>query len=422
MASKRQRMDQSSSSRARGTSSRGNSSTSNPYGIEFKDREQRDRYNVLVKRKIVNTKYLDDQVLETLGLADDITWMLDNVGWSTFAHTRYPTLIGPTLEFLSSLNADILQGEGCEEGRITFRLFNNDHVLNLEEFNSIFSLPVGGDRRLPIAFRAGSFWNEISAIGAGAYDSSKAKASALVNPCFRYLHRVMANTLFGRGDSDGSVRQDELLFLWAMLHGVHLDTGSHMVRHLLKVAKKGDGSIVIGGLITAIAHHFDYDLEGFAEADGRTRIDLTACIAMKMIVREEDSYCLVIPNRQHPLPLPNPTAISPRNPANWRVPTADEPEPINVQQPLRPPPQTRPSRPTSSSAGTSDDAFARIHSSLDAIQAEQALIRADQGLIHAEQAQQRLILEQLQQQGHGMESMIRAMYDWHVSQHHFPPQ
>ena len=73
-------MDQSSSSRARGISSRGNSFTPNPYGIVFKDREQTNRYNVLVKRKIVNTKYLDNQVLETLGLSDDIAWMLENVG------------------------------------------------------------------------------------------------------------------------------------------------------------------------------------------------------------------------------------------------------------------------------------------------------------------------------------------------------
>lgn len=88
---------------------------------------------------------MDDACIDTLGLTVDINWMLENVGWSEFARTRYPAYIGPTLEFLSSFNAQLLQGAHCTEGRIIFRLFNQDFLLTLTEFNEIFELPFGGN-------------------------------------------------------------------------------------------------------------------------------------------------------------------------------------------------------------------------------------------------------------------------------------
>lgn len=54
----------------------------------------------------------------------------------------------------------------------------------------------------------------------------------------------MAHTVFGRGDSDGIVRQTKLFFLWAMLHEVDLDTGSHLARQFAKVGKATSGDIV----------------------------------------------------------------------------------------------------------------------------------------------------------------------------------
>lgn len=47
----------------------------------------------------------------------------------------------------------------------------------------------------------------------------------------------MAHIIFGRGDSDGVVRQSGLLFLLAMLYNVNLDTWSHMMRYFAKVGK-----------------------------------------------------------------------------------------------------------------------------------------------------------------------------------------
>jgi len=399
MPPKRQKLDSASSSRPRKGSSRGNPNL-NPYGIEFKNDEQRDRYNVLVKRKIACTRYMDNTVLEALGLNDDFNWMLEQVGWTHFFNLRYPTYVDLTLEFLSSIECNILQGEGCTEGQITFRLLNIDHSFDLAQFNAIFGLPAGGYRKPPPEFHDSYFWSLIS-YDSPNFKSSNIKASFMPNPYFRYLHRIMANTLFGRGDSDGNVRIDELAFMWAIFNNVKMDTGSFLVRHLLKVGRAQSGSIVVGGLITAIAEFLEYDLAGREMIKGNNCIDLELCLAIKMIVKEDGTYCLPLRHRRTPLPLPNPDAVTIHNPANWRKPGAEVTDPINVQHPLRPTPRVSASGPSSSSfAGTSEDSLSRILASLDKLEAGQE--------------QQNRAIEEIRQQ-------TQAMYNWHLNQHHFPP-
>lgn len=70
---------------------------------------------------------------------------------------------------------------------------------------------------------------------------------------------------------------------------------------------------------------------------------------------------------------------------------------------------------STSFADSSEDVFTRLLTSLEAIQTEQA--------------KQRLMIEQIQQQGQviegcqkNIEAMIQAIYNWHLSQNHFPPQ
>ncbi|KAK4430704.1 hypothetical protein Salat_0832100 [Sesamum alatum] len=75
--------------------------------------------------------------------------------------------------------------------------------MTLAQFNAIFGLPVWGERREPPAFRPDEFWYDLTR--QASYDATRSKSSAIINPCYRYLHRVLAHTLFGRGDSEGVV-------------------------------------------------------------------------------------------------------------------------------------------------------------------------------------------------------------------------
>jgi len=95
-------------------SSRGSGSGAPPPGpapIVFKENdEQAARYSYLRRREIFPTRYLDEPSLITLGLLEDVEYMLNNVGWSKFATMKYDTYELITLEFLSSVNIIYLEG------------------------------------------------------------------------------------------------------------------------------------------------------------------------------------------------------------------------------------------------------------------------------------------------------------------------
>ena len=187
------------------------SSADNGHGIFFQDEEQKLRYASLHKRVILPTRYLDENSLNTLGMLEDMTAMLRHIGWTTFTSFINPAYERITLEFLSSVSAEILQGKNCEEGLIKFRLHNTDYTLELAELNAIFGFPSGGERRYPRIFNEHAFWCRLSTTS--QFVSSDSKESHIHHPCFRYAHRLLAHTLFARGDSIAAVKKSELLFM-----------------------------------------------------------------------------------------------------------------------------------------------------------------------------------------------------------------
>lgn len=60
---------------------------------------------MLAKRKIIRTTYTDDIVLTTLGIKDDVDYMIDRVGWTVFMSMRNPIYIRVTLEFFEFLES-----------------------------------------------------------------------------------------------------------------------------------------------------------------------------------------------------------------------------------------------------------------------------------------------------------------------------
>lgn len=81
-----------------------------------------------------------------------------------------------------------------------------------------------------------------------------------------------------------------------MMNNVNLNTSSYFIRYLVKVEKALARNIVIGGLITPIIVTLDYEVCRLEEVTGRSRIDLEAYVAMKIIIRDDDCYCLVLRN------------------------------------------------------------------------------------------------------------------------------
>ena len=56
----------------------------------FVDDVERERYDVLITRKISEPKYLDVELLQALGLWDNINAFLGRLGWSDYVQLRFP--------------------------------------------------------------------------------------------------------------------------------------------------------------------------------------------------------------------------------------------------------------------------------------------------------------------------------------------
>ena len=68
----------------------------------------------------------------------------------------------------------------------------------------MYGLPSGGDWRTPRDFLANDFWHTLTL--EPKYKPSIAHATSIRNQCFRYIDRLMANTVFGRGDSESIMK------------------------------------------------------------------------------------------------------------------------------------------------------------------------------------------------------------------------
>ncbi|KAK4425304.1 hypothetical protein Salat_1724300 [Sesamum alatum] len=144
MASKRARTSGASSSRAQHDTQHG---ARQPLtrDLQFMDIAHRNKYEGIHSHTITNTHYIDNEVLDVLGISDDVQYLFDRLGCHAFMFTRWPTYPRLVREFLSSLQVEgILSGPHVDTGCITCRFMHIEIYLALAEFNEIFGLPGGG--------------------------------------------------------------------------------------------------------------------------------------------------------------------------------------------------------------------------------------------------------------------------------------
>jgi len=329
----------------------------------FANNEHKRRYSLLKKRLITPPRHYDEVTVAALGLSDDLSWLINQNHWTQFVAMQHPAHRRITLEFLSSVRVEILQGRDCTDGLIEFRLYDRDYTMNLAEFNSIYGFRPGGERRLPNEFNETEFWHAITD-GSGSYQASSAKASNIYNPCLRYLHRFMTQSIFARGDSTGNIRQSELCFLWAMLNQYHLDFGSFLARHFEKVGKADKGNIVLGGLITPIAQHVGLNPRRDPTIPTGLRLDLDY-LQTFMLTQVSGTLYLKTKFSDRHIALPNPQLTTLRGRRSWnaasygvaRPPVGDSDD--DAPPPSPPPPFTyQPSdTPGPSSSSTPADPY-----------------------------------------------------------------
>jgi hypothetical protein len=220
-------------------------------------------------------------------MSEELDRMFHVLGMLEFVQCEAPTFERITLEFLSTIEFKLKKGwTGTTMyfgGTMSFRLYNVDHELTVEQLGEILRLPLYGPGFVPDNFDAKTFWLAIA--GRFNYVAKGAKASGIQNPCFRYAQKVSAFTLFGRGDSTGVATQRELFFLFAMANRVAVSVAAFAADYIGRVGRAAQEGISIGGIITQIAHHSRYDPVALIETSvaGKHKLDMNALVHQGMI-------------------------------------------------------------------------------------------------------------------------------------------
>jgi hypothetical protein len=318
MASKRKATDVGGSSN--GKKKKG---SANELGIILSNKSERTRFNKLAHREILPNRYLDPDALNALGIEADVRTLINNIGWNEFVGETHYTYETITREFLSTLSFDQDRDNVTDpKHKVSFSLVNVEFSMSLNEFCDKMGFAGAGliqcshnEATKPHNYDQRSFWLQIS--GQENYESRSAKASMIHNPVFRYVHRIMSCSIFGRAET-GTVRADELFLLWAMVNKCAVNTGYYLLSHMASVAGAHKGKIVVGGVISFIAYKLGLLLPDEEAYTANYEIDIDFCKNIHMVrdLGNKVNFQLLIFGKDS-IVLPDPSRTDITNVENW---------------------------------------------------------------------------------------------------------
>ena len=114
------------------------------------------------------------------------------------------------------------------------------------------------------------------------------KESRIRSSTLKYLHRLIAHSLFLRKKRDFVVSTTELNILYCMVNDRKLDICHAIVIKLRDVATKMSEAIKVGGMVNIIANYLGFDVEHmtFDKVNGRSLIDSCMMEAMSLIRKD----------------------------------------------------------------------------------------------------------------------------------------
>lgn len=270
--------------------------------------------------------YTDGLTLTTLGLRDSVIYLLNQVGWETFAvRERYSQNLRLTLEFLSFLYYDPSRGRGFGRGMATFRLFGTKYRFTHREMAELLGFPSGPDAYAItpddafIDLDLDYSWGNI--IGNYHPEPHTMFSENIHNLDIRYFHKIMAHTLFGKKENITIVSKDKNCIMYCASQGRPVNAATFMLAHLAKIARETHCPIIIGGLITMIvdAIGLRYTLNHLHTFGGILPMHLNFCFNRGIIANlGPTEFELLIDNEVvRNFTLPNHEKTNIHNRANW---------------------------------------------------------------------------------------------------------
>jgi len=228
-------------------------------GIKFRGMAQKRKFEELAAREMLPSLYADDWAMTALGLRQSVLFLLNQIGWETSPILRhFTTYRRLTLEFLSSLIYLPSHGKGISRGFIQFRMFNMEYQFNIRDFTNLLGFPTSFDtftvsqEELFEHRELEHFWGKLT--GNDEPEEHEFLSGNIHNPAFRYFHKILTHTLFGKKPNSTSVSRDELFIIFCASQNRPVNGATFMLANFDRLIQDERAPIQIGGLITMIGN------------------------------------------------------------------------------------------------------------------------------------------------------------------------
>ncbi|KAL6501427.1 hypothetical protein OROGR_026560 [Orobanche gracilis] len=227
----------------------------NRFNVAFGSPGQVTRYRELQERKVIPSIFLDEVILQEVGLYEDVMKLLKVLGWEKLVTGNWEVYENLTYEFFSSIQIGDLE----KNGTFYFRLNGSGFTWGTEQFCRALGLPDDPETEEEIP-SINDIWRMITK-NAKPFTAGKTKATAIRNPTIRYVQRLMAHTVTGRYSNRNVVQIFELKMLYAMITGKKVKFAKDLLKFFIG-EDETNNPIVMGGFVTAMARHAGIDLSG----------------------------------------------------------------------------------------------------------------------------------------------------------------
>ena len=120
----------------------------------------------VVIRKISTPKYIDVELLQALGMWDDMNTLLGHLGWHDNVQLQFPVYEKSVWELFSSFTINTIGDYHNGHCYIHFRLGDLTHEMNLARFSKLLQLPPSGTADfIHRDYGQSKFWGKITCHG-----------------------------------------------------------------------------------------------------------------------------------------------------------------------------------------------------------------------------------------------------------------
>ena len=309
-----------------------------PVDVPVVKQEQRYRLHDMINCHFSIHKILCPNVLQRLGIDNDVELLLRRVGILRYVFKHVPTYAELTYEFWSSLQFHPINGG--EEEYISFYLNKNRYEMSKNKLNEICRFPLQQEQT--VSLFKGTAWHGqenieeifVKAISQNVPAAEATKTTAIIHPAFRYILKLIAVAINGNRDINRFTKEDTWL-LYSMVYCnnhpiIKPCIATIIFRKMKQIINEGfhvQSHIPYGSLVTRIAKHFNvhlnYNFDNLKCLDENPRhLDLTRIYSARFIaVANNELHYLTHDIKL--IPLPWKTRVTIYTPS-WKLTSAEQ--------------------------------------------------------------------------------------------------